>query len=268
MNTNIQLKKNKDNSFTLELTLDKSLLKKEYQHVLGHLQAEFEQKGFRKGKAPLDVVEKNISPQAVLEEVLNHILPAAYQKAITDHHLHPIVEPAIKVKNEKLSLDTDWNLEITSTELPPVKILPSLFTDSKKINQDKKIEEKDKINHLVDLIIKNTQVDLPEVLITHDLNHRLSGLVSELQKANLTLDQYLKNKQTDMPKLREEITDQIKKDWTLNLGINQIAQDKKLTVDNKELEAVLDKNPELKKDPNLVYFLLTQQKVLEFLKQA
>ena len=50
MNTNSQLQKNKDNSFTLELILDKNLLKKEYQHVLGHFQAEFEQKGFVKAK--------------------------------------------------------------------------------------------------------------------------------------------------------------------------------------------------------------------------
>ncbi|PIT89462.1 MAG: trigger factor, partial [Candidatus Levybacteria bacterium CG10_big_fil_rev_8_21_14_0_10_36_7] len=45
------------------------------QHVLAEIQATFEKKGFRKGKAPLDVVEQNISPQAVIEEVLNHLLP-------------------------------------------------------------------------------------------------------------------------------------------------------------------------------------------------
>lgn len=261
MNTNSQLQKNKDNSFTLELVLDKNLLKKEYQHVLGHFQTEFEQKGFRKGKAPLDVVEKNVSPQAILEEVLNHLLPTAYQQALKDHQLRPIIEPTIKIKNEKLSLDTDWHLELTSSELPSVKISPSLYTESKKI-------DKDKTDQLVDLIIKKTQVELPQVLITHDLNHRLSGLVSELQQVKLTLDEYLKNKKTTITKLREDMTAQIKKNWTLNLAINQIAIDKKLTVSDKELDTVFAKNPELKKDPNLVYFLLTQQKVLEFLKQA
>ena len=56
MNTNHQLTKNPDKSFVIELTLKKEEIKKEYDHVLSHFQAECEQNGCRKGKAPLEVV--------------------------------------------------------------------------------------------------------------------------------------------------------------------------------------------------------------------
>jgi len=266
MKTNHQFKQLKDKSFSVELTLTATEIKKEYQNVLTQLQESFEKKGFRKGKAPLDVVEKNISPQDVIEEILNHLLPPAYKNIINEHQLKPVTEPTIKIKTEKLSLDSDWVLELESCELPDVKIDPKFFSEIKLLNQDKKIDQKTKTDQTIFLLLQNTQIELPPVLLNNDVNRRLSDLVEQLQSAKLTLDQYLKNKKTTLPKYRQELEAQIKKDWALNLAINQIAIDKKLQVDPKEAEALFTKNPELKNDPNLVYYLLTQQKVLDYLQ--
>jgi len=266
MKTNHQLKQLKDKSFTVELTLEASDIKKEYQHVLSEIQATFEKKGFRKGKAPLDVVEQNISPQNVIEEVLNHLLPKAYKSIIEEHQLKPITEPTIKIKTEKLSLDSDWVLELESSELPEVKIDSGFIADIKKLNKDKKIEKKAKMDQIVNLIIKHTKIELPSVLLNNDVNHRLSDLVEQLQSAKLTVDQYLKNKKTTLPEYRTELEKQIKNDWSLNLAINQIAVDQKIKVEEAEIKDIFTKSPELKNDPNLVYYLLTQQKVLDYLQ--
>ena len=266
MKTNHQLKQLKDKSFSIELTLGAAEIKKEYQHVLTGLQASFEKKGFRKGKAPLDVVEQNISPQEVIEQVLNHLLPKAYKEIIDEHKLKPITEPTIKIKTEKLSLGSDWVLELESAELPPVKIDSVFFNEIKPLNKDKKNDQKTKTDKIIALILKHTEIELPSVLLNNDVNRRLSDLVEHLQSAKLTVDQYLKSKNITLPKYREELEIQIKKDWTLNLAINQIAIDKKITVEQKEVEDIFTKNPELKNDPNLVYFLLTQQKVLDYLQ--
>ncbi|HWS49260.1 MAG TPA: trigger factor [Candidatus Methanoperedens sp.] len=266
MKTNHQLKQLKDKSFTIELTLGADDIKKEYQHVLGEIQANFEKKGFRKGKAPLDVVEQNISPQEVIEEVLNHLLPKAYKEVIEEHKLKPVTEPSIKIKTEKLSLDTDWVLELESAELPDVSIDPKFFTEIKKLNKDQKIDKKAKMDQIVSLFTKFAKVELPTILLNNDVNRRLGDLVEQLQSANLSLEQYLKSKNITLPQYREEQEKQIKNDWTLNLAINQIAVDQKITVQKEEIEGVFSKSPELKNDPNLVYFLLTQQKVLDYLQ--
>jgi FKBP-type peptidyl-prolyl cis-trans isomerase (trigger factor) len=266
MKTNHQLKQLKDKSFTIELTLGAEDIKKEYQHVLSEIQENFEKKGFRKGKAPLDVVEQNISPQAVIEEVLNHLLPKTYKEVIEEHQLKPVTEPTIKIKTEKLSLDTDWVLELESCELPEIKINPKFFTEIKALNKDTKIEKKAKMDQIVTLITKNTKIELPTVLLNNDINRRLSDLVEQLQSANLTIEQYLKNKNITLPEYRSEQEKQIKNDWALNLAINQIAIDQKIKVEETEIKEILEKSPELKNDPNLVYYLLTQQKVLDYLQ--
>jgi len=231
MKTNHQLKQLKDKSFIIELTLGASEIKKEYQHVLTDFQASFEKNGFRKGKAPLDVVEQNIPPQQILEEVLNHLLPAAYKEIINEHQLKPITEPTIKIKTEKLSLDSDWVLELESAELPPVQINSDFFTEIKALNINKKNDPKTKTEQIISLILKHTQVEFPPVLLNNDVNRRLSELVEHLESAKLTVEQYLKSKNTTLPKYREELEAQIKKDWALNLAINQIAIEKDLKVD-------------------------------------
>lgn len=266
MKTNHQFKQLKDKSFTIELTLSANDIKNEYQHVLGEIQSNFEKKGFRKGKAPLDVVEQNISPQSVIEEVLNHLLPKAYKEIVEEHKLKPVTEPSIKIKTEKLSMDNDWVLELESAELPDIKIDPKFFTEVKRLNKDQKIEKKAKMDQIVTLFSKYTQVELPAILLNNDVNRRLSDLVEQLQSANLTVEQYLKNKNITLPQYREEQEKQIINDWALNLGINQIAIDQKITVEKSEIEDIFSKSPELKNDPNLVYFLLTQQKVLDYLQ--
>lgn len=265
MKTNSTLKKLSDKSFTLTLTLPQADLQKEYQHVLSHLQQNFEQKGFRKGKAPLDVVEKNISPQLVLEEVLNHLLPATYRQAIEEHQLKPITEPAIKIKNEKLSLDTDWHLELTSCELPQIKFDSQFYLDIKQLNRQK-LNSKEKTNKIVALIQKHTRLTLPSILLQNDVNRRLSELVDQLQKAQLNLEDYLKSKSLTLPQYRQTLEKQIEDDWTLNLAINHISLEQKIKVKDEDIQKVFEKSPELKNDPNLVYFLLTQQKVLEYLQ--
>lgn len=266
MKTNHQLKQLKDKSFVIELTLNSADIQKEYQHVLGEIQENFESKGFRKGKAPLDVVERNISPQAVIEEVLNHLLPRSYKSIIEEHQLKPITEPNIKIKSEKLSLDSDWLLELESAELPEIKIDPKLFTEIKNLNKDDKIEKKAKMDQIVTLILKHSAINMPAILLNNDVNRRLSELVEQLQSANLAVEQYFKNKKTTLPEYRQELEKQIQNDWTLNLAINQIAIDQKIKIEDTDIQAVYEKSPELKNDPQLVYYLLTQQKVLDYLQ--
>jgi FKBP-type peptidyl-prolyl cis-trans isomerase (trigger factor) len=53
----------------------------------------------------------------------------------------------------------------------------------------------------------------------------------------------------------------------VNLAISKIAKDNKIEVSEAEIKDILDKNPALSQNINMVYYLLTQQKVFEFLKK-
>lgn len=53
--------------------------------------------GFRKGKAPREVLERHIGKDRLLEDALNSLLPQAYERALKEQGLEPIANPDIEI---------------------------------------------------------------------------------------------------------------------------------------------------------------------------
>ena len=62
-----------------------------------HLAEKAKIPGFRKGKAPPAILERYLGKESILEEVLNHIVPEAYEKAIKEQEIEAIAQPHIDV---------------------------------------------------------------------------------------------------------------------------------------------------------------------------
>jgi FKBP-type peptidyl-prolyl cis-trans isomerase (trigger factor) len=268
MKQNSSLQKLKDKTFIIQLEIKVEEIKKEYQEQLKVAQANFESKGFRKGKAPLEVVEANTSPDKLFEEVASHLISHAYGHALNENQLKPITQPQVKFKNEKPDFDHNWQIEITSCELPEIELDPKYLDEVKKINADKKItDENQKMDQIIKTIITNAKLDLPQILVESDLQSHLSGLVNQASQAGITVQQYLESQKQTIESYKENLRQKIVQEWTTNLAISKIAKDNKIEVSETEIKDLLSKNPAISKNINMVYYLLTQQKVFEFLKK-
>ncbi len=53
--------------------------------------------GFRKGKAPKNLVEKYIGKSAILEEAIDRMLPQVYEQALKEQEIEPYAQPRIEV---------------------------------------------------------------------------------------------------------------------------------------------------------------------------
>jgi FKBP-type peptidyl-prolyl cis-trans isomerase (trigger factor) len=95
----------------------------------------------------------------------------------------------------------------------------------------------------------------------------MSQLVDQVQQAGLTVNQYLKTKNLTLEQYQENLKKQVKNEWITNLAIDSIARDQKLTVSEEEVKTLVAKNQQLASNLNLVYYLLTQQKVFDYLKK-
>lgn len=268
MKQNSSLQKLKDKTFTLQLEIKVADIKNEYQEHLKSAQANFETKGFRKGKAPLDVVEASISPEKMFEEVASHLISHAYSDAIKTNDLKPITQPQVKFKNDKPDFDHDWQIEITSCELPEVELKEKYLDEITKIKENKLLkDDNQKMDQIIKTLIANAKVDLPEILIESDIQNQLSRLVDQAAQAGITVQQYLESQKQTLESYKEGLKKRIIEEWTLNLAISKIAKDNKLEVSDIEVKDLLTKNPGLSQNINMVYYLLTQQKVFDFLKK-
>jgi len=53
--------------------------------------------GFRKGKAPRDILERYLGKETLLDDALEHLLPGAYENAIKEQGIEPLTQPRIEI---------------------------------------------------------------------------------------------------------------------------------------------------------------------------
>ena len=84
--------------------------------------------GFRPGKAPAKLLEARLGRGAVLQQVVNDVLPGRYSEAVTTSELRPLGEPEIEVTKIEdgdelvFTAEVDVRPEITLPDLSSLKI--------------------------------------------------------------------------------------------------------------------------------------------------
>lgn len=91
-------------------------LKKAYQKTKGR----FSVPGFRKGKAPMNLIEKFYGENVFYEEAFNIICPDAYEAAIKEHGIIPVDAPELDI--EQIGKDKDLVFTAKVTVKPEVKL--------------------------------------------------------------------------------------------------------------------------------------------------
>jgi trigger factor len=82
----------------LTVVVDQKLLDEVKTEVLTHLAKDHVKiQGFRAGKAPLSLIEKNADPQLLQSEFLDAALNRAYSKALDEQKLRPVAQPEVKL---------------------------------------------------------------------------------------------------------------------------------------------------------------------------
>lgn len=109
------------------------------QHVLGHFRGRVKIAGFREGKAPLELIEKNVDPSLLQTEFLEDAVNQLYSQAIQDEKLRPVANPEINIT--KFVPFTTLEFDATITIMGEVK-LPD-YTKIKKQKPEVKVTADD-----------------------------------------------------------------------------------------------------------------------------
>lgn len=231
------------NPVIFTVTIPWSDVKTAYDKRLDEVVAEAELPGFRKGNAPRNMVENKVSKKTLYSDVIERVVPPAYQKEATNRVLHPMISPRLK----PLSLDEnkDWQFEISVIQKPDVKLgdiekkLMDRLATGKIITPGKPGQTKDeKMRIALDTLLENAEIDLPELLVEEEVNARLTQFVDQLQAVGMTVEQYLKTKNLDAQKLRAEYDKTAREMLKLNLALDKIATDQKFTEKDRIPKAV------------------------------
>lgn len=117
----VQLKRETDTKVQLHITADTATLAKAKESVLKRLSRnQVNLAGFRKGKAPLSLVEKQIEPGMLQSEVIEEAVSHMYFEAIREKKLRPVERPEVSVK--KFVPFTTLEIEATVEAVGEVKL--------------------------------------------------------------------------------------------------------------------------------------------------
>ncbi|MFA6608522.1 MAG: trigger factor [Candidatus Paceibacterota bacterium] len=103
-----------------KIVVDEKELEAYHAQGLSTIQQVVEVDGFRKGNAPEDLIVKKYGDMIILEEMANFALRDAYTKAIDEHKITPISQPAVTIT--KLAKGNPLELTITVPVMPEVTL--------------------------------------------------------------------------------------------------------------------------------------------------
>ncbi len=240
-------------AFELTITVPWIDIKKIYDAVFDELSAEIEVEGFRKGKAPKEVVQAKVDKNKIYGEVINRILPESYSKALTEHGLKPVISPKVQISSAEE--EKDWQFIARSCEKPTVTLnnyqeaiktitaKGKIWTPGQGEKPDQKQEEErsKRISEIIDKLLEVCQVELAELLVESEVNRLMTTLVDDIRAAGLTYEQYLASKGETAETIKQKYRTQAETALKLEFILEAVADNLGVKVGDEEINAVIDK---------------------------
>ncbi len=178
--------------------------------------------------------------------------------AITIHEIHtkelPVLDDEfVKDIDDELNTVAEWKAQIKK-ELAP----------KKEENAEAKLE-----NDMIDAIVKNTEIEIPECMVEEELDYRIQELEHSMSQYGLKFEDYLKYTGTTVEDIKKEKRAEAVKNIKSRLVIEAILKEEKIEVSPEELNAEFDKLDEKEKNPQYMSYLankLVIDKLFAFLK--
>lgn len=200
-----QIKRLINGNIELTLTIPWTQMQQGYEQVIAETIKNTEIKGFRKGHAPRKLIEDKLDRSQTFSHALQHVLPKAYQAAIDEHKLKPVIYPSIKIDTGKEG--SDWVFTATICEAPEV-ILGKLV----------KLED----------LVKSSTVKIADLLVKAEADHRLTALAENLTRLGLTVDKYLTSKKMTAADLKAKLAEEARQDLNTEFILQQVQVENKL----------------------------------------
>lgn len=280
-------KKEKLPKNTTQFVVDvpKADVKAEESAAFSRLQSELTVEGFRKGKAPKNIAEKYISKEDLYQELAQKMISRIYQEIINKEKTKPIISP--KVDLESAKENEDWKIKITVAEKPIVslgdykKAVKTVKSKSKEANiwvpgKDKEVKkpEEDKsklLNDVLSALLNETKLEISDLVIDEEVNHRLTHLVDEIQKIGLTTENYLKSKNLTLDSLKAQFKKEAEDTYKLEFALAEVADQEKIQIEKADLDKLFvnikDEKERKTAEQNSYYYatILRKQKTLDYL---
>ena len=230
-----------DGTIQITLTIPWSKISEEKMHVAKELGQDIVVPGFRKGKAPLERIMKQIPQEELMEHTLSHLLPDLVTEAIKEHKISPAIYP--KFELIKAQEGEDWQIRAITAEIPEVVLgdyKKAISGELAAISIVKEPTKDQKEQKALETLINAVKIQVPTIIIDEEVNARLAQLLQRLEKLGLTLESYLASIGKSGEQLRQEYRLQAEQALKLDFILSKIGEKEAVEISDKEVEEFIN----------------------------
>lgn len=239
-----------DGTIEFIITLPWADIQATYKAVVTETASNAEIAGFRKGKAPQQIVEENIDKTKTYEETIKRLVPKAYTEAVTENKIAPIMMPQVELKDAQEG--KDWVISAKTCERPKITLkdykkaindlksekVKKIIVPGKDVAEDEKAKGPS-VDEVLDRLLTAVDATIPEILLEHEVTHQLSLLVDQTKKLGLTVEQYLSSTGKTAQSVRDEYKTMALKNLTLEFSLEAIAEKEQVVASDEEVNKVI-----------------------------
>ncbi len=278
----------------LQISVPSNEVEKTREKVISDLASEIKIDGFRKGKAPKEVVEEKLDAEKIRAEIINRLVSNYYIEAVKEQNITPLMPPKVEIKKFEEGLDLEF--EAHTALRPEVKLKDhkkavneALEKKDKKIygpngepteqKQKKEANRPDKVQSArekqqakaIQALLEEIEVNISELLIERETNNMLSRLLGQLEQMDIPVEQYLESQGITAEELRKRYSNLAEQNLKLEFALDEIAKDENIQVSDEEIKDAIKHAPEeeikktLKSEQGKAYIrhVLKNRKVME-----
>jgi len=266
------------------------------------LAKDLEIKGFRKGKAPKKIAEREIGSEKILEAAAKQAVKENYIRAVSENKIEAISEPEIEVL--KLAIGNPFEFKAKISILPEVKLpdYKNIASQVKKrevvVSKDynpptasshllrkwapeierlrlekERIEREMTREEILEQITQNSQIEIPEILVESEKKRMLESLKQQVpQMLQIKFDDYLAKIQKTEKELLDSFLPESEKRVKSFLVLKEIERRENIEVSEEEIKKEVDKiskiYPELDQNQLKEYAegVIKNEKTFQFLE--
>jgi len=294
---NINTEKLPNSEIKLTVTLEASKVAESYNKIVENLVADADIKGFRKGKAPKEVVLEKADVSKIHGEVISDLLKTYYPIVLKEKGIFPYSNPKIEIK--EFEIDKDFIFEALIALKPEIKVgdykkvVKKLLEEKKKeLKKAEKEAKKDAsetegeptpeapkeseitAEEIVDAISNDSKIEVSQLLINEETDRLLERFISQIRGLNLNVEQLLQAQGKTYDDLLADHKKIAENNIKSEFVLNEIIKTEKLEASETEIEEFiknlgdenLQKQFEAPSEKWYIKGIIEKNKALDFLK--
>lgn len=252
----VKIEKQPKSTLKLVVIVPSEKVKEEYEKAFENVVKNTELPGFRKGMAPKEMVKEKTDVSKLYGDVINTLLQKYYSQALKENLIIPVSNPRVEI--EKFDLEKDFEFTAVLAVKPDVEV--GEYKHEIRTGYEKRLEEARKqkeeklkkgepipdihvhlhTNDIVDVLLKNSKVEVSDLLVDEETERMMSRLIDQAQSIGLSLDQYLKAQNKTADQLRNEYKKVAENNLKAEFILEKLIKEEKVEILDKEVEDAIN----------------------------